>query len=429
MLSLVVYILLGYFVSRANFEALFFLYSFAFLAFYFIYNSQTIKENQLFAVGVLFRFVFLFCLPFWSQDFYRFIWDGRLILSGISPYAFLPNNIIDTVPIAQSEELYNAMGNLSASHYSNYPPINQLFFAIAGIFASKSIFYAALVLKLIVFFSDVGIYFYGKKLLLLLNKNPKSIFLYFLNPLVIIELTGNLHFEGVMLFFLLVGFYFFFLNKWFISAFFVALSISTKLLPLLLLPFFYQKLGLKKSVLFYLVIILLNVLLFLPFVSKDLIANYAETISLWFVNFEFNASLYYVFREIGFCIKGYNTIGIIGKVIPVVSVFIILYYSLCKNNSNVTRIIANGLVALSFYFFFSTTIHPWYIINLLALSVFTRFKFPVVWSFFVILSYFAYSNALFKENMILLFIEYLFVFGTFIYELKKTTTNIDREYI
>ncbi|CAM4015323.1 MULTISPECIES: polyprenol phosphomannose-dependent alpha 1,6 mannosyltransferase MptB [Flavobacterium] len=424
LISFVAYVVLGYFVPRDSFNVLFFLYSLAFVSFCFIYKSQEFKENQLFAIGSLFRLVLLFCLPFWSQDFYRFIWDGRLILSGISPYAFLPNDIIDTVPIAQSKELYDAMGNLSASHYSNYPPINQFFFAIAAFFASKSIFFAAFVLKLIVLFADLGIYFFGKKLLLLLNRNPKTIFLYFLNPLVIIELTGNLHFEGVMLFFLLLGFYFFFLNKWLISALFITLSISTKLLPLLLLPFFYQKLGFKKSVLFYLVIISFNVLLFLPFVSKDLIANYSETISLWFVNFEFNASLYYVFREIGFYVKGYNTIGIIGKVIPVVSILVILFYSLYKNNLSMTRVISNGLIALSIYFFLSTTIHPWYVINLLLLAVFTQYKYPLYWSFFVVLSYFAYSQESFKESVILLFIEYLFVFGVFIYELKfKTIKN------
>ncbi len=418
-ISIIAYFILGYFIDRENFILLVSFYTLTFLGFYFLYNAKDIKENDLFKLGVLFRIVLLFCLPFWSQDFYRFIWDGRLIISGISPYSYLPNEIIETTYINQSIELYNGMGSLSAEHYSNYPPINQFFFAITAIFASKSIVASALILKCFVIVADIGIYHFGKKILKSMNLNTKNILLYFLNPLVIIELTGNLHFEGVMLFFFVCGLYFFFQNKWLISAILIALSISTKLLPLLLLPFFYQILGFRKSVLFYGLVILLNVVLFLPFVTNTLINNYSETIALWFVNFEFNASFYYLVRAIGYWIKGYNTIGIIGKIIPIISVIMILIFSLLKKNIKPIQLLSNSLFALTIYFLISTTVHPWYIINLIALAVFTRYKFAIVWSFLVVLSYFAYSQADFKENIYLLLIEYMFLFGYLIFELSK----------
>lgn len=421
------YICLGYLFPRENFIKLFIFYSIAFLSFVFLYKNETVSEKQLFGLGILFRLLFLFGTPFWSQDFYRFIWDGNLIVDGLNPYLNTPNQIIKTTAINNALELHNKMGILSASHYSNYPPINQFFFAVSSFFGNHSIFITVVILKVFIICSDIGIYYFGRKILLFLNQKRKKIFLYFLNPLIIIELTGNLHFEGVMLFFFTVGLYLFFKEKLILAAIFIALSISTKLLPLLLLPFFYQKLGFKKSVCFYSIVIGISALTFVPFLTPKLFSNYTETIGLWFTNFEFNASIYYLVREIGFYVKGYNTIGIIGKVTPIVTLLIILIFALYRSNKKPADLFANALIALSIYFFISTTVHPWYIVNLVFLSIFKRFKFPIIWSYLIILSYFAYSQIPFKENYFLLFVEYSIVFGVLILELffsqKKQLIN------
>ncbi len=421
-LSFLAYGCLGYLVPRENFTLLIGCYTIAFISFYYLYNTSNISEKELFGYGVFFRVVLLFCLPFWSQDVYRFIWDGRLVYSGLSPYEFKPDAIINSVHFSNSYELYEKMGSLSASHFSNYPPLNQFVFLIAAILASKSIFLSVLIFKIILLFADIGIYHFGKKMLAVLGISTKNVFLYFLNPLVIVELVGNTHFEGLMLFLLLLGIYSFFINKWIWSALFIALSISTKLVPLLLLPFFYQKLGFKKSVVFYVCILLLNYLLFLPFISESLVENYSQTIALWFVNFEFNASFYYVFRAIGYWLVGYNAIGVIGKIIPVFSVLVLLYYALIRRNVIPQMFFIHALFALLLYFLVATTIHPWYVINLLFLSLFTKYKFILVWTLTVILSYFAYSQESFQENMILILLEYttfLGFLGYEIYSVKK----------
>ncbi|VXA93677.1 Mannosyltransferase [Flavobacterium sp. 9AF] len=422
-LSFLAYGCLGYLVPRDNFALLIGCYAIAFISFYYLYNTSNISEKELFGYGISFRIILLFCLPFWSQDFYRFIWDGRILLSGVSPYEFRPDDIISNVSIFQSQELYQKMGSLSTSHFSNYPPLNQFLFSIVAFLSPKSIFFSAFFLKVFILFSDIGIYYFGKKLLQLLFIKTKRVFLYFLNPLVILELAGNTHFEGVMLFFLILGLYYFFLNRWLLAAFCIALSISVKLLPLLLLPFVYHKLGFKKSFFFCLIVILFNILFFLPFLTNSLIQNYSETIALWFVNFEFNASFYYFFREIGYWIKGYNTIGIIGKITPVFTIIMILFFALVKENRNSYSFFINSLFALTCYFLISTTVHPWYVINLIILSLFTKYRFAIVWSFTIILSYFAYSQTPFQENMILIFLEYVIVLGFLYYEFFKNNKN------
>lgn len=424
LISVFAYIVLGYFFEREQFYLLLLLFSLAFIGMISLLQTNE-YEKTFFKIGVAYRMLFLFSTPVLSQDFYRFIWDGHAVLSGINPFLNKPNDILNSiVNFPNATFLHQKMGSLSASHYSNYPPINQLFFVISAFIGGKSILVSTTVLRIIIILADIGIYYYGKKILTHFNKNTENIFWYFLNPLVILELTGNLHFEGVMLFFLIAGLYYLTQNKWIIGAVLIALSIATKLLPLLLLPLFLKYFGLKKSILFYAIIIAINGLFFLPFLSSNLVDNYSQTIALWFTNFEFNASVYYLIREIGFYIKGYNIIHSIGKITPFVAITIVLYFAFFRKNKTIDSIITNMLFALTLYFFISTTIHPWYVISLVLLSVFTTFKYPIIWSFLIVLSYFAYSISLFQENVWLLIIEYGLVFGFFIYEICMKSNRI-----
>lgn len=425
-LSIGAYVYLGYGIERENFTHLVTTFGLVFTLYLVLVNKYENSSQLLLLAFILFRIVFVFYTPSLSQDYFRFIWDGRLLAQGVNPYLFVPKDLVvnpDFV-MAESRQLYDGMGALSAKHYSNYPPVNQFCFWLAGVLSSKSIFGGIITLRLILILADIGVLFFGKKILDRMGYCSNRIYFYLLNPLIIVELTGNLHFEGLMLFFLIWSMYLLQQFKWKRAALVFGLSISAKLLPLILIPVFFKKLKFKKFVVFGSIAIGINVLLFLPFISAQLITNYTTTIGLWFTNFEFNASLYYVVRYIGYQIVGYNVIQTIGRFTPFLVIVMVALFSLLKKNNSIATLFNTMLLVLTCYFFLSTTVHPWYIISLVVLSVFTIYNYAYIWSGMVVLSYYAYSNPEFKENYWLIGIQYGVVVAVFLYEVLRKRKQV-----
>ena len=421
LLSVVFYYTFAYHLERTDFPKLVSLFAALFFLCYKLIQFEKWNVSFLFSIGLLSRLIFLFTEPNLSQDFYRFIWDGELVRNFMNPYIAVPNTLISQsdLVISNAEQLHQGMGGLSARHYSNYPPFNQLLFALATFLGGKSIFGSVIGLRSIIILADVGIFYFGRKLLKKLNRSPHLIFWYFLNPLILIELTGNLHFEGVMLFFFVWSIYLLAINKWQWAGVVLACSISIKLVPLLFLPLFLKHFSFKKSIIFYTIIGITSLLLFAPFYSSEFIANYSKTIGLWFSNFEFNASVWNLVKYIGiqFDAKPWELIKTYGKITPILTITMVLLFTFFRRNQDLRILLSSMLWILTLYYFLSATVHPWYIIFLVLLSIFTNLRYALAWSLVVILSYFAYSQTDFNENVYLITIEYMVVLGCIIYEL------------
>ncbi|WP_139134246.1 glycosyltransferase family 87 protein [Crocinitomix algicola] len=416
---------IGYRTDRTAFLTFFLQYVSLFILFYMVWLNQWNFNFYFFLLLALgLRLVLLGAIPELSNDFYRFIWDGELITQGKNPFAQKPEEIISNYAVYGSDYkrmLYLGMGSLSQEHYSCYPVLNQVLFAIPAFF-SETIMGNIFGLRIIVILADLGAIYFAKKIANHFNLSIHAIWLYFLNPFVILEFTGNLHFEGVMVFFLLAAIYFILKFNWILAGVFFALAIHIKLIPLMLLPFVLKKLKWRFSIGFLAVVTLVLMVVGGMMLNVQYLANMLDSVNEYFVRFQFNASVFYIIREIGFATVGWDPIQFVGPILSLLAGTGILILAAFKAYHNDLDMVKGMLFGLMIYYFLATTVHPWYVGTVLALSMFTQYKFALVWSLVVMLSYSGYMNpTMVVEKPYLLIAEYLVVIMIMFYEIRKHT--------
>ena len=425
-LSLLLYIAIGYGIERHQTLPLFVCYfAVFFLYIHIVAKHQTIKEGELkFWIGaaVVFRASILFAIPALSDDFYRFIWDGRLLAAGYHPFAEVPSFYMSqpvSIP-GINAALYNHLN--ATETFTVYPPLAQFIFWLCVTLSPESVYGSVIAMKVVILCFEIATLWILSKVLREFKQPPTAVLLYALNPLVILELTGNLHFEGIMIFFLLGGIWFLGVEgKRFLSPMAYALSICTKLIPLLFLPLLVRHLGWKKALLHWMMTTTFTVLLFFPLLNMEIVHGLSTSLGYYFQRFEFNASIYYLIREAGYIIAGFNIIQYAGPFLAVIAA--ILIFSICFRNLPATssgtldsKLFKEMLWCLFIYFLSTAILHPWYIITLLAVSAMTPYRFPMVWTGVIFLTYAGYTETTFKENLPLVALEYAIVIAYLIYE-------------
>ncbi|MFN8394538.1 MAG: glycosyltransferase 87 family protein [Bacteroidia bacterium] len=187
-----------------------------------------------------------------SDDVYRYGLGRRLWLAGANPMDMLPTEWLQHLSPAERAEGWQVLFERlnSQEYYTVYPPVLQGVFAFAAWVSRGDVFGAVLALKGVILVSEVGSIWLLTKIAKRLNMGRKAVLVYALNPLVIIELTGNCHFEALMVFLFLGAFWL--LMKWgpVPAAPVLALAIGTKLLPVLVFPFLVRRLGWGRTLLF-----------------------------------------------------------------------------------------------------------------------------------------------------------------------------------
>lgn len=385
-----------------------------------------------FLFGCVFRLLFLFPTPHLSDDYFRFTWDGELQKDGISSFAFLPseyeNYFSDSVQLRKYKTLFEAQnqefpeGMNSKNYHSIYPAVNQFVFLSASTTNSPNEG-NIVVMRLWIFLAEIASFFVLRTLLTKLKK-PHLVAYYWLHPLIVIELIGNIHFEGMAIAFLLVAIYAASRNNTVMTALSAALAIMSKLTPLFFLGALVRNVSVKRLFLISGLTILFTIALFSTVIDLQTFANFKQSFGLYFAWFSFNSGVYYAFRELGLLFGMGDFSSLLSLCFPFITMLIFGYITFFRKDDIATKL----LLFFSVYFLFSPIVHPWYITVLIPLGILSGKLFPLLWSVLVFGTYVAYREP-YAENLPWVFFEYALVITVFLAEMRsqKWALNLQRK--
>lgn len=191
----------------------------------------------------LFRALLLCSNPIQESDFYRYLWDGKVVVSGLNPYGLAPSTIAaheegsrEYFQIVASDPTFaDILARINHPWVPTiYPPLAQGVFGLAALAAPGSL----LGLRLIFLSFDLGICLVMIDIIRRLGRSAVWVLPYAWSPLVIKETVNSAHYDVLPTFFFLAAISCLFRKKWGLAHVNLALATLGKIYPLLLLPFF-----------------------------------------------------------------------------------------------------------------------------------------------------------------------------------------------
>lgn len=416
-LLVLIYSIMFWGLERADYILYFSLYSLAFLSHLYPFTKWGAQVNfgLLIGTGLVIRLLALSAFPTLSEDIYRYLWDGYLSQAGISPYAFTSDECIQINSIQEYPVLHSLYPFInSPSYYSVYPPVAQAFFIVGGWIASLWGISAAIVgLKSLLLIVELLGWFFVYQLFQIQKADQKWFWALWLNPLLILEWNFSGHIESLAATLVLGSVFFLKMKKHYLSGILLASAVLVKLWPLLFAPFFVKYLKSKPGKTKWIAaFVITGITGAAPlFIRVQYFIHFKTSLDLYFRTFEFNASVYYLFRAIGSWWYGYNPIHMAGPLCTILMLGICIWLYIKRRVTDAGHLMDSMLIIGITYLFFATTVHPWYLSILLPFAYLNARWSMVLWSYLIFASYFAYSTTPVTENLIIVAFTYTIVFA------------------
>ncbi|HEV8584898.1 MAG TPA: glycosyltransferase 87 family protein [Methylomirabilota bacterium] len=142
------------------------------------------------AVGIAARLALLPAPPTLSTDAYRYVWDARVAAAGVSPYAHAPTD--PALAPLRDAELFPRLNH--PTWRTIYPPAAQRFFQMVYGLRADSV----LAMKLAIGLVELAGLAVVVGLLRAGGRPPSHAIVYAWNPLVLVEVWGAAHLDGVL---------------------------------------------------------------------------------------------------------------------------------------------------------------------------------------------------------------------------------------
>jgi hypothetical protein len=205
------------------------------------------------ALALSFRLPLAFS-PFGPDaDIVRYVWDGRVQILGYNPYLVVP---ADPAMARTHTDETRMMPSLRA--HTPYPPAAQLFFRlVVGLRDSSR------VMKLAMVACDLMTIVVLWRWLAVTGRSEWLVLAYAWNPLVVLEIALSGHVDALGALWIAASAYWLARRRTALASIAFVLAVTTKLLPIVLLPLYWKRVRVHDA----LAGALLFVLLYLPFVS------------------------------------------------------------------------------------------------------------------------------------------------------------------
>ena len=246
---------------------------------YYHNKPEYLSLHSILFWAIVFRLIGVLGFPLLEDDFYRYLWDGRMLVEYGSPYGIAPSMFFEDSTL--SEQFDTILSNINHPNIATiYGPLCQWIFALGYWLAPGEVW----VLQAIFAAFDIA-------LILLLSRmtKPVNVLLYAWCPLIIKEFAFTAHTDVMAVCLLIFACYFWQRQALLRTALLLALAVSAKLFALVMVPFL-----LRWQWRAWMVFFALLASLYLPFAS-DLFSSEHGLIAMS-SGWVFNSLPYYLAR-------------------------------------------------------------------------------------------------------------------------------------
>lgn len=195
----------------------------------------------LLGLALVYRLTLLPVAPTLSDDLYRYVWEGRVLLAGVSPYREPPSS--PALARLRDVAIWPYVNNPAVA--SPYPPLAQ----VAGAAGAALTPHSTLGVKLVFTLADVATMAALLALLRATGRPLGRVLVYAWHPLPIIAFSHSGHNDALMVALLTLGLALAARRRRWLPAFCLALAVLSKVTPLLVFPLLPRKIGTAPAVL------------------------------------------------------------------------------------------------------------------------------------------------------------------------------------